>query len=345
MQQGPFDLSNVKCYEPEGCCPLDPCKITQDDLICAIRTLLPEGPVFNPAIAGDPLTPTPTPPGVGCFTAGCGVVCDGAEVPVETCTDTPQQMQINTVDVFAATAYTAIQAFCCMLKELDPCTAVTTVERWLERYGVLRSECDAEWSDDLKKLILCLLPKLSNNFVLNKRNLESLAAYFGVAVKIYNAGDFNCSGIPGMWTLDRGRVRGGTPTGCAPIDSCDLNDRYRYLLGKELDGYHYILTGLTESGSVSLEGLYEAGPQAPIIPPSTTVAAFGPCATLPAIDVVVCQAETVVPSNCLLPGTGGPVQPSTELYDAFFWLMDRIMPMNADICFYRCEDTPCGEIV
>lgn len=307
MQQGPFDLSNVKCYEPEGCCPLDPCKITQDDLICAIRTLLPEGPVFNPAIAGGPLTPQPAPPGVGCFTAGCGTVCDGAEVPVETCTDSPQQMQINTVDVFAATAFTAIQAFCCMLKELDPCTSVTTVERWLERYGVLRSACDPTWSPELKSMILCLMSRLSNNFILNKKSLEALAAYFGVTVQIYNAGDFNCDGVPGMWTLDRGRIRGGTPTGCAPVDAC-------------------------AGGGV-------IGPLPSLVPLQQA------CVTLPSIDVVVCQAETVVPSNCLLPGTGGPVQPSTELYDAFFWLMDRIMPMNADICFYRCEDTPCGEIV
>lgn len=345
MQQGPFDLSNVKCYAPEGCCPPDPCAITKEDLICAIRTLLPEGPVFNPAIAGDPLTPSPSPPGVGCFPVGCSVVCDGAEVPNEPCTDTPQQMQINTVDVFAATTYTALQAYCCMLRELDPCTAVNTVDRWLERYGVLRSPCDAEWSADLKSMILCLISKLSNNFVLNKRNLESLAAYFGVTVKIYNAGDFNCDGIPGMWTLDRGRTRGGTPTGCAPVDICGTEDRHRYLLGKESDGYHYILTGLTESGRVNLEGLYEGVPSVPITPPPVTVAAFGSCVTLPGIDIVVCQAETIVPDNCLLPGTGRTVQPTAELYDAFFWLIEYILPVNVDLCFYRCEDTPCGENV
>lgn len=307
MQQGPFDQSNVKCYEPVGCCPLDPCKVTEDDFICAVRTLLPEGPVFNPALASEPPPDPPPVPGVGCFTVGCTPVCDGSAIVEEACTDTPQQMQINTIDSYAATAFTALQAYCCMLKELDPCTAVTTVDRWLERYGVRRSACDPTWSDELKSLLLCLLSRLSNNFVLNKKNLESIAAYFGVEVKIYNAGDFNCSGIPGMWTLDRQRERGGTPTGCAPVDSCD-------------------------TGEV-------IGPLPSLVPLARS------CATLPSIDIVACQAETVVPTNCLLPGTGGLVEPSAPLYDAFFWLMERVVPSNADICFYRCEDTPCGEIV
>lgn len=307
MQQGPFDLSNIKCHVPTGCCPLDPCKVTLEDFICAVRTLLPEGPLFSPAIAGAPLPEPPGSPGVGCLPVGCAPVCDGTAVPEETCTSTPQQMQINLTDSFAATAFTALEAYCCMLRELDPCTATSTVDRWLQRYGVPQGACDPVWSTELKQLLLCLLSRISNNFVLNKKNLEAVAAYFGVEVKIYTAGDFNCGGIPGLWTLGRGRFRGGTPTPCAPLDSCEGSD--------------------------------------PLGPLPASLSLFPPCATLPSIDVVACQAETVVPANCLLPGAGGTVQPSAPLYDAFFWLMERVVPMNVDICFYRCEDTPCGEIV
>lgn len=305
MQQGPFDLSNVKCYEPVGCCPLDPCMVTLEAFICAVRALLPEGPVFNPAIIAAPLPVPPDPIGVGCFTVGCEPVCGSNEIADPACTDDPQQMQINLVDAFAATAYTSLEAYCCMLKELDPCTAINTVDRWLERYGVLPTECDTAWSVEIKALLLCMLSRVSNDFVLNKRNLDALAAYFAVEVRILTPGDFNCGPMVGGWTLYRGRERGGTPIGCVPVDACTDEER--------------------------------------LTPLPSFVRWGSACVTLPSIDLVVCQAETVVPANCLLPGTEGPRQPSAELYEAFLWLLNRLIGVNVDICVYRCDDMPCLE--
>jgi hypothetical protein len=303
MQQGPFDLSNIKCYAPVGCCPLDPCKVTQEEFICAVRTLLPEGPMFNTALSG--VAPPPDPvTGVGCFTVGCTPVCD-TDLPGDdtNCNDNPVAFHMIMVDAYAAAAYRTLEAQCCALRELDPCTAEVTVDRWLERYGVPQGECDPVWTAPTKKLILCLLSKLSNGFILNKLGLESLAAYFGVKTWIYNAGDFNCDHVPGIWTLGRRRC---LPSGSSwPITDCSL----------------------------------------PVAPRGTPQVKWGgACSTGPAIDIVVCQAETWVPDNCLVPGTGATVTPTEELYSAFQWLLSRLLSANTNICVYRCEDVPCLEI-
>jgi len=345
MQQGPFDISNVKCYEPVGCCPLDPCKVTKEDFICAVRTLLPEGPLFNPAIAGDPLPEPVGTLGVGCLTVGCQPVCGEGAIPDPGCTDTPQQMQINMVDVYASTAFTSLEAYCCMLKELDPCTAVNTVDRWLERYGVLRTECDPEWTPEIKSLLLCMLSRVSNNFVLNKRNLDALAAYFAVKVTIYTPGDFNCGPEIGGWTLYRGRSQGGTPTGCRVEDACDGS--YQYLLGLNDSLTYERLLGSNGFLYLPLQGRGDESPVEEKFPSERASQSFvrwgSACVTLPSIDLVVCQAETVVPANCLLPGAEGPVEPSADLYEAFLWLLNRLVGLNVDICIYRCDDAPCLE--
>lgn len=305
-QKNPFDTANIQCYVPTGCCVLDPCKVTVEDFICAIRSLLPEGPLFTTTLPGAPPPTPPAPPGVGCYTVGCTVVCDGLEILDPQCTNDPQHMQINLTDVYAATAFTAVEALCDMLRELDPCTADTTVDCWLARYGVRFGDCDPVWGADTKKLLLCLLAKLSHGYVLNKATLDAVAAYFGVVARIFNAGDFNCTGIPGRWTLGRSR-RNGTPVACIPVDSCD--------------------------------------PDSEVLPPGPQPLTFNPpCTIPPTIDIVICQAETAVPGNCLLPGVGYTVAPSAELFDAFEWLLKRMLSRGVDICVYRCEDAPCLEI-
>lgn len=301
-QQGPFDYSNIQCYQDTGCCLLDPCRFTLSAFIYAVRSLLPQGPLFNNSISNDaPLFPVA--PGVGCETVGCDTLCDGNEITEDSCTSNPQHAQMNLVDAYAFTAFSSITALCDMLKELDPCTANLTVDCWLARYGVEFTDCDEVWGADTKKLLLCLLSKLANNFVLNKRSLDSLASYFGVEARIYTAGDINCPALPGAWTLGRGR---GTPIGCAPLDSCDPDSP-------------------------------------PAGPFPQTLRLSGNCFQLPSIDIVICRAETVVEPNCLLPDTGGPVSPTSELYAAFEWLLGKLLPAGSDICVYRCDAAPCLE--
>lgn len=305
MQQGPFDFSNVKCYEKTGCCPVSPCDISLDDFICSVRALLPPGEVFNTTAPRTSASVTQAP-GVGCFTVGCAPVC-GESIDDPACDDEPPAPQIGMVDAFAATAYTAVEALCCMLKELDPCTAQTTVERWLARYGVPPSACAPTWSDETKALLLCLLAKVSHNFVLNKRNLDALAAYFGTTVSIFDAGDLNCGGLPGLFTFYR-RLGQCTPRSTLPCVEGDASE--------------IIVNMRAKNFRVQFDSA---------------------CKPPPPIDLVVCQQETHVETNCLLPGAGYTVTPTQELYDAFLWLLDRLVSSGVNICVYRCEDVPCLE--
>lgn len=302
MQHGPFDFSNVKCYVPTGCCPVSPCAITEDDFICAVRALLPPGEVFNTTKAPiEPPDPVPAP-GVGCFTVGCDPVC-GSPINDPECADNPPASQLGIVDAFAATSFGVIEALCCALRELDPCTAQTTVDRWLARYGVPQGSCDPSWSTKVRALILCLLAKISHNFVLNRKNLDGVASYFGVEVSIFTAGELNCgTGLPGLITLARAPRYS---RGCGGVPAC---------------------------GGGPVPDLRQL-----------TLQWGGACATPPSLDLVVCQAETTVLSNCLLPGPGYTVEPSQELYEAFLWLLDRLISAGTDICVYRCEDVPCME--
>src|SRR5215471_13142676 len=43
---GPDD-PGIACYVPDGCCGPDICLLGLDDFICQIRSLLPEGEIFN----------------------------------------------------------------------------------------------------------------------------------------------------------------------------------------------------------------------------------------------------------------------------------------------------------
>lgn len=340
MQNGPFDYSNVKCYVPTGCCPIDPCKVSLDDFICAVRALLPPGAVFNTTAAPiEPPVPV-LPPGVGCITVGCDPVC-GAPVPDPECDNDPRAPQLAIVDAFAATSFTAVEALCCMLVELDPCTAQSTVDRWLARYGVPQGACDPTWSIEVKALLLCMLSKVSHNFVLNKKNLDALGSYFGVNVRIFNSGEFNCGGLPGLFTL--ARTRGVcTPsetlpctTLYSPLIGRDSAGLYQYLLGKKDDGtYGRLVNGFENDYSDIIMELRRKNSSIKFNPP---------CAPPPSLDLVVCQTETTVLSNCLLPGPGYTVTPTQELYEAFLWLLNRLISAGTDICIYRCEDVPCLE--
>lgn len=302
FQNSPFDYRNVKCYRPEGCCPISPDKISLDEFLCAVRALLPPGTVFNHTLpARDPVQ-TITGVGAGCARVGCEQVVFGSCCETDPdCTSNPQYAQVNVVDVFAATAYSVMQQIYATYLESDPCTATLTIDKWLDRYGFPSGPCAPQWSTETKKLVLCLLQQLQGGYVLNKQTLDSVAAYFGVCITLRTPGDFNCgdNSMINGWTLGRDYPRAER---CLSVNSCD--------------------------------------PDSPPLPPSPARLVFtGRCdVSRVAIDIITCKCPTVVPANCLLPGSGGPVEPSDELYEAFHWLLQQMLPRGPDICVLRCED-------
>ena len=97
-------------------------------------------------------------------------------------------------------------AVCTMLRELDPCTAESTLASWATRYGLLPiGRCDYQFTDKQLKAIVCFLYTYAQNDVpLNFAKIAEIAAAFGAEVEFTYAGDFSdCNPYPGWWTLAR----------------------------------------------------------------------------------------------------------------------------------------------
>jgi len=209
------DAPAIKCYTPDTCCGPSPCAVDEDEFICQIRTLLPEGEPWNntrPATATPPVNQGAIT--IGCAHVGCEqLVLGGCCADSVTCEDIPVAPQLAVVDSFASVAHGAVVALCRMLHELDPCTADLTIEYWAERLGVGKPDpCGPSFSDQVLGILICLFVKLRQH-VINLAYLEELAAAFGADVVVRDAGDMNC-GPTGWWTLARDRAM------CATIQPC-----------------------------------------------------------------------------------------------------------------------------
>ena len=67
------------------------------------------------------------------------------------------------------------------------------------------------------------------------------------------------------------------------------------------------------------------------------------CETLPdSLNLVVCRAEVRLLDNCNLPPIPKPILPhDPELFDAFMWLLPKILPQPVFWCIYLCSpDAP-----
>jgi len=295
------DIPAIQCYTPDGCCGPSPCGISEDDFICQIRSLLPEGELYNNTM---PTTPPETElgaigaAGVGCSRVGCeqlvfGSCCERSVIPCDTAKVAPQ---VALVDSFAAVAFTAMQALCSVIRELDPCTADLTLRRWGQRYGLVTDDlCAPQWSDDVLRALLCELQRTRQS-VINWDYLTALAGRFGAHITISAAGDFNC-GPSGWWTMAR------SLTGCDPRETCPE--------GVEPNAW--------------------AGPWLRLVPT---------CQGEPdSLNLVLSPADIVPPPNCNLPVVTRSHDPA--LYAALKWLLPHILPRNILWCIYDQDVPNC----
>jgi len=293
-QSGP-DVPMIQCYIPDGCCGPSPCDIGEADFVCAIRSLLPEGDLWNTTLPT--LAPEVGTSGVGAMTVGCsrvgceqlvfGSCCEAAAIPCDTAKVAPQ---LAVIDSFAATAYFALQALCATLIELDPCTAQRSVRCWGARYGLVSADlCEPKWSNDVLSALLCETIRL-RGAVINWETLQILAARFGAEISISAAGDFNCGPI-GWWTMARDIVA------CPQEETCPP--------GTEPDPF--------------------AGPWMRLVP-----ACVGPPDSL---NIVLAPADITSPENCNLPSVSAPHD--EEMYAALKWLLPRILPPQILWCIYE----------
>jgi hypothetical protein len=229
------DTPGIACYTPDGCgCGPGPCAITLDDFICAVRQLLPEGEPYRPskAPAGNPVENSgatvicdETPNIVG--SPGCaggeqlihgGCCSDGGPIA---CVEEEIAPQLAVVDSFAAVLYGFVQALCKALCELDPCCAKDTLNRWAERFGIVRTDaqgCVVPFPDPVLSFLVCIYFQLKD-VVFNLKSLEDLGRLFGARVEMQYAGAFNCSYYGHYWHMARNvdaTCQEGRPAACGP---------------------------------------------------------------------------------------------------------------------------------
>lgn len=294
------DIAGIYCYTPDGCCAPSPCRISEEEFICQVRQLLPEGEIYNTTLATTPQTgmnPANSAITVGCARVGCeqlvfGGCCDDNIV----CTDEPWAPQLAVVDSFAATAYGSIQALCDMLKELDSCTADLTLKRWADRMGLLDpGYCKDQWSDKVLAVLICYIPQISGR-VMNWEALQIIAARFGAQLVLHAAGDFNCGPI-GWWTMAREQQ------GCPEFYRC---------------------------------------PPDRIMAPDPIARLTPTCLGTPdSLNLVISPADISLPPNCNFPPVPDTLPHDPELYEAFKWLLPKILPQPVFWCVYERDEADC----
>jgi len=205
MTTGP-DVPAILCYAPDACCGASPCAVDEDEFVCQVRSLLPEGEPWNntrpsaatPAVNEGAIT-------VGCARVGCEQLvlggCCADNIP---CEDVPVAPQLAVVDAFSAVGHGAVIALCRALRELDPCTADQTIRHWADRFGIGRPDpCGPPFPDAVLAVLVCLFVRLRRE-VINLAFLRELAAAFGADLVVRDAGDMNCGPL-GWWTMARTR--------------------------------------------------------------------------------------------------------------------------------------------
>jgi hypothetical protein len=294
------DIAGIFCYTPDGCCAPSPCRISEDEFICQIRQLLPEGEIYNTTLQAYPTDnarPQQSGVTIGCSNVGCeqlifGGCCDDTIQ----CTDQPWAPQLAVLDSFSATAYGAVKALCDMLKELDPCTADLTVRRWAERMGLLKPDyCTDQWPDHVLAVLICYLPQISR-MVMNWESLQAIAARFGADLVLHAAGDFNC-GPDGWWTMAREQQS------CPQFYRCPTDEE---------------------------------------LPPDTIARMTPTCLGTPdSLNLVISPADIQLPPNCNNPPVPDTLPHDPDLYEAFKWLLPKILPQPVFWCVYERDPENC----
>jgi len=307
-ESGP-DVPGIACYVNDGCCGLDICNIDLDDFICQIRTLLPEGPIFNntkmparePQINRGVAT-------VGCARVGCEQLVMGSCCTDEIfCDDEPIAPQLAVLDSYSAVAFQVLRALCEQIGELDPCTANKMIRDWAKRMGITHPDpCGPGWSDDILKFLICLFLQLrQNQRPVNWEFLTVLANRMGADIKLRYAGDFSDAAPAGWWTMARDE-----PV-CPPPDPCPPDP------------------------AVSAGGA----------PGQVELWMHATCQTTPiSLNIVNCPQDQIIPANCNLPVPFNEEQRlphDPELYLAWKWLLPKLLPRGPLWCLYDCNPADC----
>ena len=301
------DVPGIYCYIPDGCCGPSPCDIGEFDLICQVRSLLPEGDPYNNT--AEPIaTPTPTYGAVtvGCARVGCEQLVMGSccSLDIIPCQVDPVAPQLAVVDAFGAAAYRVLRALCDMLRELDPCTARQLIRQWAERMGIKHPDpCGPGWSDYILAFLICLITQLrSRDEPVTWDFLVELGKRMGADLVMRYAGDFSDAHPGGWWTMARDE-----PV-CPPRLPCPPDP------------------AVTARGH----------PNDPDMWMRST------CETPPlSLNIIHCPRDIEIPENCNLPTQPTHLPHDPEMYQAFLWLLPQLLPRGPLYCLYECNPADC----
>ena len=143
----------------DGCC-FDWCAVTEDDVRCFVRSLLPPGEAWRQ--------------------------------------DPNGRLVTDFADVIAAELYRVVRSICVFLRESNPCTAFDTLDDWMALFGLPPNECglvescgDPDVIDGLKGRLVCLFERLQFGAVPDCCLFRDIGAVFGVDVCCVPAGLIN----------------------------------------------------------------------------------------------------------------------------------------------------------
>ena len=282
----PYQCPTPQPTPKDGCCT-DWCGVTREDVRCFVRSLLPPGEVWR--------------------------------------TEEPKTKIIEFVDILADQFYEAVQRACWVIRESDPCTAVDTLDQWLELFGAPPEVCalaGACNTPDLvapfKQQIACLFARLEYGAIPNCCFYQELGALFGVdvcCVPEFTPNSFkfdpaaeDCGTCPNAWPIYvSGSIR--QPSYCPPLDSggCCEGQPMRYLDPCEMETCDPLCERppipdrIPESGFLPVRVYFELA-----APPGTDIEAHPNCMQAgdwlclnPLVELTKCMIQFTLPVGVL----------------------------------------------
>jgi hypothetical protein len=297
------DIPAIQCRTPDGCCGPSPCDLTLDQFICQIRSLLPPGDIYNNTV---PYAATP-PINRGAITVGCSQVGCEQLIFGGCCDD-------ETI-------------FCTTGEPVAPQLAVVDSYATVA-YGSVESLCEM-----LKELDPCTA----------KLTLHQWAARLGITA----------------------------PDPCEPMWSDKVLAILVCLmlqLKNHVMNWSYLMKLAHSFGAdmaLYFAGDMNCGPtgwwtmarDAPVCDPQPPPCATEndapserqeimrlnpPCQSPPlSLNIVIAPTEITPIQNCNLALTPITLPHDPELYEAWKWLLPRILPQPALYCIYEQNEADC----
>jgi len=301
-QSGP-DVADIQCRVPDGCCGPSPCAITKDQFICQIRSLLPAGDLYNTTLPTD--APETENIVISSTTVGCLTVGQEQRVFGGCC----EELSLPCDDTAVAPQLALVDAFAAV--GYDAVRALCEMLRELDPCTADRTLRD--WArrfgmigDDLcdpqwSDHVLAILICVVSEIKLRVINWDYLQRL---------AARFGAQVV----------MHAAGDFNCGPIGWWTMA-RDRDECPETVTCPPGQLTNENAGGWIRLTPTCEGTPES--------------------LNLVLCPADIQLPNNCNNPPPLTTLPHDPELYQAFKWLLPKILPTDVFWCVYECDPENC----